>query len=312
MIHSDGGDIYRNTEYSIWSWASVLCDEINTFDTRFLIACVDEEQKVKDVTDAELVRYVLWNIEVMQSGVHPTHDHRGKPLVGQRLLRANTALAGGWRASAVGTQSDLQEEVELHKYTRNYMAKFLCERCLGNRHTQTGSAYDFSPNAMWRSMLISHQTYLAGTVEISPWANLRSWTIHRHRDDMLHMVWLGFGKDVAGQLLFEIATQYGLADKLDDNLAALRREMIIWFKARGVPCGVRRFRKSTVSVSDNLDFPTLESKMKAANSKLVFIWTTWKAVDIVNSGKDESEHAKLRASTAWSISESYSIMLGFS
>ena len=177
----------------------------------------------------------------MESGFHPTHDHEGNPIQGHRAGRIGQKLASGWCASCVGTQSDIKEKVKVNRYTRNWQANFFCERCLACRHIPHSSGYDFSDMATWRHMITTHPMYLATTPEWlrSPWCQLRSWTIFRQRDDLLHVCWLGFGKDVAGQLLYDLACRTG--GGLGQNLGALYREMKEWFRGRGVPCNVRPF-----------------------------------------------------------------------
>jgi hypothetical protein len=143
FFHSDGGEVYKTAEYSIWSWSSALADDLNTFDTKQFICCIDESKKVKLITDAELIAFLIWNVHVLESGVFPSTNHMGEALTGSRALRAGLPLAEGWRASCVGTQADLKEKVKCNRFTRNYQANFLCERCLGCRHRQDGNAYDF-------------------------------------------------------------------------------------------------------------------------------------------------------------------------
>ena len=121
----------------------------------------------------------------------------------------------------------------------------------------------------------------------------------RHRDDLLHLVWLGLGKDIGGQLLYDFGTSR--VGDLNDNLKVLHREMRVWFRSRSVKCTVRQFSKATVSWSSSHDYPTFETKMKAAECKMVCLWLAWKAVDVIES--DGSEYCIARASMAWSFSE---------
>ncbi len=123
-VHSDGGEIYRSNEYSIYSWSSALVQDINTWDYKFLVCLMPEDLKIKWVTDGEIVTFIIWNIEVMESGIFPSTDHLGRPLTGRRATMAGKPLAVGWRATLTSTLSDLKEKVKAHRYPRNYMCIF--------------------------------------------------------------------------------------------------------------------------------------------------------------------------------------------
>ena len=60
---------------------------------------------------------------------------------------------------------------------------------------------------------------------------MRGWSIFRNREDELHNRDLGWGKDVAGQLIFDFATMYGGPDT-EVNLAALREKCRLYLKGR--------------------------------------------------------------------------------
>jgi hypothetical protein len=114
-------------------------------------------------------------------------------------------------------------------------------------------------------------------------------------------------QDVAAQLIYEFATSYYPGTDLSSALRLLHAELLAFFRARRVYCGVRPFTKTTLSWKNAYDHPTLETQMKAANAKLVFLWAASKAVNIVNDGTDTSPHAALRASMAWSLAEAIRI-----
>ena len=138
-------------------------------------------------------------------------------------------MAAGWGASVVGHLSDMKERVLVHRFHRNYLANFQCEKCLATRHREDTSAYDFGPQAAWRSLEVSHATYLLSTPRHlqSPFTMFRSWHIHRNRMDLLHGVWLGIAKDVSGQIAYDAVMMY-MPHTMQENLALLHRQMIDW------------------------------------------------------------------------------------
>ena len=208
----------------------------------------------------------------------------------------------------IGTQADIKEKVKMNRYSRNWQCNFFCEKCLACRHLPNIGGYDFTHQATWRHMMTSHQNYLATTPEWlrSPWCEQHSWSIYRQRDDLLHLVWLGFAKDVSGQLLYDFAI--ARPGDMTNNLQALYREMRAWFRDRGVPCNVRPWGKTTISWSSSNDYPTLEGNIKASASKLIFLWASWKAVQIVETGENTSDYSRMRATMAWNLSRFVAIL----
>ena len=98
-----------------------------------------------------------------------------------------------------------QEKVRVHQFDRYYLCNFLCEKCLGCKHLPDMSAYDFEPGAAWKTLLFTDAAYKHSRSPKSPWTCVKSWTMFRNRDDLLHMLYLGLAKDVSGQCLFDFA-----------------------------------------------------------------------------------------------------------
>lgn len=111
------------------------------------------------------------------------------------------------------------------------MCNFICERCLANRLLQCGNPWNFFTGG-WLDMIIDHDMYMRTTPNLlkSPWACVPNWTLTRCLDDLLHLMWLGFGKDLIGQVLFERAmTEY---PSLEEGLTGLWRECKLWHKSK--------------------------------------------------------------------------------
>jgi len=263
---------------------------------------VQKDAMVPRVTVKEIVDYLAWNDDVMTSGMIPFEDYLGRP-----VRRGGQLLAGGWRASFSGWAGDLMEKVEQHNFARNYNCHFLCELDLGCRHLEHGNAYNFKPGAMWKALVISHAQYLATTpvADRSPWCAVKSWTIHRNRNDGLHMLWLGLAKDVSGQLLYDFARlmqarQPYLKD-LDECLLKCWAFCNVWCKSNGVDCVFPVFTQRTISYASTGDYPCIEKTMKGSKSKWLFVWAVHFAIDVVSQGWDMSEYASIRAMMAWNL-----------
>ena len=195
-VHSDGGEVYTSTEFSMYSWSSCLTTDISTFDSKHVICVLPEEMKVKHTTDKQIIEFIQWSLGVMESGKHPVAGFLNQPLSRSRTERAGTDLAGGWKAALSCTLGELKEKVKVHRYHRNYNCNFLCEKCLACKHLAKGNAYDFRDAVLWRRMRVCHRLYLSSTTvhDRSPWCSSRSWRTDRHKDDLLHGWWLGFIK----------------------------------------------------------------------------------------------------------------------
>ena len=96
---------------------------------------------------------------------------------------------------------------------------------------------------------------------------------YRNRDDLLHGLYLGFVKDVAGQTVFDVA--WGMSaekSEMNDSLLTLWRDGCIYWQQRKTNWGCKVFTMKTLSWSGPGDYPTLETKMKGFQCKLVFMW----------------------------------------
>ena len=197
FTHSDGGEVYRNKVHTVYSWSSPFSHNVDAKDAKLYIMMLDEMRDVHGMTEGQITDYLHYQDDVLRSGKHPFENSDGSPVTGHKLKLAGEWLAGGYKACCVGWTGDLKEEMKVHQLCRNYNCNFMCKKCLGCRHKESGNAYDFRANAFWIRERISHETYLATTPpdHQSPWVRMDGWTIYRNREDELHQIWLGFGKD---------------------------------------------------------------------------------------------------------------------
>ena len=197
FTHSDGGEVYRNHVHEVYSWSSPFSHDIDPKDAKLYIMMLEEGLQMPCVTENQITVYLEYQNTVLRSGKHPAKNHDGSPVTGDKVELIGKDLAGGFRACCVGWTGDLKEEVKVHNLRKNYQCNFLCKKCWGCKHKEGGNAYDFRSNAFWMANRISHEAYLATTPprELSPWVRMKGWTIYRNREDDLHQIWLGFGKD---------------------------------------------------------------------------------------------------------------------
>ena len=93
---------------------------------------------------------------------------------------------------------------------RNYQRNWFCEWCVCCRHLGIANGYDFRECATWKKNLTTLECYLATTDEqdLSPFVAFPAWTLERNKLDMLHAIWLGYGKDIAGSSMLTLADTY--------------------------------------------------------------------------------------------------------
>ena len=88
---------------------------------------------VPGTTDKQIIDYIAWNFDVLESGVFPECGYLGASLDQARSARSLQTLAGGWFGTFHAWTGDLKEKVREHKFVRNYQATFHCEWCAGSQ-----------------------------------------------------------------------------------------------------------------------------------------------------------------------------------
>jgi len=77
LFHSDGAEVFKGTEFHMFSWSSALVHKGDVLDRKFLIWCIEESLFVPGKTIEELIRYFSWNNDIMHGGCYPITDQCG-------------------------------------------------------------------------------------------------------------------------------------------------------------------------------------------------------------------------------------------
>ena len=267
-FHSDGVDIYNSVPFRVYQVSSALAHDIDVEDAKLFAGALDEARCTPE-TDATLVRWWEWNLEILEDGRHPALNFAKQPWADFRARRAGHLLMGEWRAAFHSWTGDLKEKVYQHHFHRNYMCTFLCENCLCSRDPDTCYAYDFSPTAEWKALRVPYDLYLRVTplAARSPWCGVRSWTTDRNREDLLHNMWLGWVKDFNGMLLYDSAIERIHAnadsltlDHLESSLAEEWISCVQYFRVQGEYANFSPFTLTTIRVDTWSDVPTIEKR----------------------------------------------------
>eukprot|EP00959_Pyramimonas_sp_CCMP1952_P469666 9495341-Pyramimonas_sp.AAC.1 len=99
-FHSDGVEIYSGTEFLVFSWSSAMVCDITSYDLQMPILIIEKQKYIPGVTDVQIVNFIKWNIDVLESGNHPSLNHDGEKFDNSsfRYDRQCQPLAGGWFA----------------------------------------------------------------------------------------------------------------------------------------------------------------------------------------------------------------------
>lgn len=112
-----------------------------------------------------------------------------------------------WRMAYWAFRFDHKARQEANFFSRWSNCMFLCERCMSQRPTKKSDPnmwyLDFRPGLPRYLTQISHSTYMNTEPVVSPWSEMPGWHLHTCMHDLMHTVYLGFGRDLAGSLIAE-------------------------------------------------------------------------------------------------------------
>ena len=145
---------------------------------------------------------------------------------------ANTEIGNGYRAAFVGWKGDLKARRENHYFTQHYNAMLVCDSCNANtpyKKSDPALTYaDFSDGAGWRKTRYTHAVYLANAKRVSPWSQVDGWSIEGTWFDLMHNLPYGVGKDVAANILCELAESNASPAARLLELSASAKPTAIW------------------------------------------------------------------------------------
>jgi hypothetical protein len=131
------------------------------------------------------------------------------------------------------------------------------------------------------------------TEGFSPWLrHMPYWVKHWDLEDLLHMIWLGFGKDVIGQLLYDLAKQ--ISPILNDGLHVLWHRFKLYCRMKRIVCYTRAWNALFLTMEANIDYPTITTRMKGIKTKMLFFFVVEETEKIYDSGLDDSLYSELK------------------
>ena len=311
QLYGDGVAVCRTYSCLVLLWKSSASFRLPAIES--LLPCSSTLTKHTDRRSLEEVFAVLrWSLSVLQSGVWPDSDYKGRAwahLPGQehRQARAGTPLAGGFSAvfwDVVADWEFLSKMFGFDVWKVSYNCSAICFRCpacFRGRHTFKLLDVDaemFSPEFA-RTL----DDLLAGVVPAPQLAQIDGFELqHSVLWDWMHVSPLGIGHKACGACLVELSVEgrfgnFGGAWKLRVGLALKRAhgDFCTWCKGAGLTHSQQMFTAASLSVADGADYvPHL--KGKAHNLMCV---TKWLA-EIVRDD-DSTIHRRNRGRVMWSL-----------
>lgn len=202
LFHFDGAQVHQGKEWHVWSWRTPLTVGTAVADCKHVYCAYPADfahSKVfKDKMHQAVARVLSWDLGIAETGVFPSLNMWGLPwLEKHRLERAGKLIAGGFTAALWGVNADHKAKKEMHMFKRHHECTLVCHQCMAQKpgHEPGLSFWELGEAALWRSTYIDHRAYCA-TEGLSPWLQIKHFTIDMVFTDLMHTVHLGFARDL--------------------------------------------------------------------------------------------------------------------
>jgi hypothetical protein len=211
----------------------------------------------------------------MEEGRWPLTDWCGRRFTqGYQALRAGQKLAGEWTAGFSGIKHDLKAMVQMNQDVRHYGCNNICEECLASKTVPMFFYTNFSEDAPYSFTRVTRNVseLLGDRVDRSPWVAHPDWDRTREFKDLVHIVWLGFAKDLGGSGLWTLAEDGWFGEgNINDRLERAWRKFRIWRRAERVSGGaIKCFTKASLGRDkSSLLYPCIPSHVKGFSCNLL-------------------------------------------
>jgi hypothetical protein len=310
--HLDGASIYSNSEFYVWSWSCLLASSANAHvcDVKFPFLVLPHvamrDKHVKHGVFNEVCKYLAHTHRYAKSGIYPPFHYDGRafqPGTPEHAL-AGTRLAGPWQFVFAGWKGDLKARTEAHDHRRNYQATFLCDQCCATqafKHAPRDVLYtDFSAEALWRQTILGNETYMESCT--SPWRIIEGFRAETLYWDLMHIIYIGFGRDLLGSAIGELLIE-GLLPPEGTEAAALRAWWLgftQWCKQNRICAPPGTLTLSGIGWGQGkTEYPELLTRFKASAVKVMIAYIAV-YTDRVCTG---SMHSRVRTTCCWALAE---------
>ena len=264
------------------------------------------EKSTKNAVFREVCKYIAYSHRHAELGTCPLVGYYGeefKPGTPRFDMRGQP-VAGTWRFAFAGWKGDLKARAETHMHARNYQATFICDQCCATQAFPKAPRVtlytDFSAAALWRETILDAEAYVQTCT--SPWATISGFRPELLHWDLMHIVYIGFARDVIGSMLGEFVLQ-GLLPAAPTETASLRlwwggfRD---WCKQNRIACPPGELTLSCVGWGKAKNvYPELLTRFKACSVKILVSYLAVYAERVCTGDR----HSRVRTTCAWALAD---------
>ena len=267
-LHGDAVPCTQRMSLNTYTFNGILGENLSTLEYKMLISCVFSRTIADDTID-QMWQVLSWVFNVMAEGVWPDTDWTGQDWTRDAdKARAGSKFAGGFLFVIWQIRGDMEffvKELKVESYGSNYP----CPWCRCTRFKNSAIPWnDWSPFAAWLGAFwTSHAEWLAHHDEICHIFFVAGVCIYTLIPDILHVVDLGYGKHLVGNLLFQLV--FCKANVQGANLKDRLRTVWRGIKQRYGPDSGNRVSQLTLSMFCDVEhphqeFPLLTGRVKGA------------------------------------------------
>ena len=295
MFHVDGAEVFRNSEFHVFSWRSAFASHDEVLDTQLYMMSIPQsvmrQKRVRARIHTAAAKYIAWNMRFLESGTGPAVGFYGEEFPANSVaarLAGQPLAADGWHATFFGFHGDHKSRRECHQFQQHYNAMYICDGCFAvqpSKNAPKGLMYkDFRREAVHKSTRFDHTGYVRcpHVFGVSPWTAIPGWSLNLTFKDLMHVLLLGIARDfvanhiiawLEGGMLDHIRIRLPPAEGEPPQEHALR---ILWldFKKWCKDMGYGSVSGTTWTLvtlgrTKQTSHPELSSKFKAAVIKLM-------------------------------------------
>ncbi len=317
-IHGDDAPCTKRTQIFVAN-LSPVCTSLQSWLSRFLLVCWPLVMAAGPQTLESFFSAFVWSLLLMAPDLDdvlfPNTGHNHQPLRGKRLARAGQRICGGYRFVLTQFCGDWKFLKEFFHFRQCYTKLQFCWLCLGTKATGTLCAWNNSLDAACFECERSSTAFLMFLRSLHhPLASYTGFDMSMIMLDLMHICLLGIMQFVVGGVLWELCLEQrwyrpgrgSWQSRTNHSLRLAFDDFKNWLKTRQLQSSHPLFTVLGLSMHTLADCPML--KVKAANCLLVCQWLS--ELCCADAHAEGDDYKKVRATTLWGFSETFSILQG--
>ena len=270
----------RGRQCRAFSWTSAVV-RLESLHCKMCAYCIDP-QVVDFGMETELLKAIVWSINVMGMGTHPAYDHTGRPWAPaspRARLSGQPLSPEGHIGIYVETGGDWPFLCQIFGLRQSAWHEMVCHRCYACKTAGPNNYSNAAPDAPWVTTRRTTLTYLEDVVASPPpLTHLLGFELGTIADDLLHDDLLGVRLSLCGSTLRMLCDLgvWGLPEglawkpRLDAQLAEAYRAFRQFTTKYGIHHSQPKFKHTSLSMHTLTEWPVL--KAKAFNCAMVSLF----------------------------------------